>query len=63
MTGLTPLDIVPGTRGPDTAHVRQCDRPFSECAVCLSWFEELAECVDQGRVVIQNETTQTELPL
>jgi hypothetical protein len=63
MTDLTPLDTVPGVRGAETAHVRRCERAFSECAVCLSWWEELLTAARDGRVEIPDETEQTELPI
>ena len=62
MTGLTHMHVVQD-RGIETSHRRTCERDLSECAVCLSWWEELCEHVRDGRIEIPAETEQTELPL
>lgn len=63
MTGLTPLNIVPGTRAVETAHVRVCEEKWSECPVCYTWVEELLQAVAEDRVEVPAETEQTELPV
>ena len=55
------LECVPGTRATETSHINQCDRPFRECPTCLDWFEELLECVADGRVVLESDDEQLEL--
>jgi hypothetical protein len=62
MTGLTHMHVVQD-RHVESRHVNVCELSIRECAVCLSWWEELCEHVREGRIEIPAETEQTELPL